>query len=183
MPREGFSIDDLLHPKKREYVPENSPTHYAYRNPNNARKIAKEILKKLKVTAPPIDLQPICTFLMANVVFIKATDSQYLGRLINGRIEIIEGLPEVIFRSTLAHELGHLALSHDLRGRWDTLDSLNDPDPHEKEAWVFAGELLLPDSLLRKEFKANPNFDHLANIFKVTRDLLGVEITRRKGYL
>lgn len=183
MPQEGFSIDDLLHPRKREYALETSPTHYAYRNPNNARKMAKEILKKLKVNSPPVDLQPVCTFLMANVVLIKPADSQYLGRFINGRIEIIEGLPEVIFRSTLAHELGHLALSHDLRGRWDTLDSLNDSDPHEMEAWVFAGELLLPDSMLRKEFKANPNFDNLARVFRVTRDLAGVEISRRKGYL
>jgi Zn-dependent peptidase ImmA (M78 family) len=183
MPREGFSIDDLLHPKEREYARETSPTHYAYRNPNNARKIARDILKKLKITSPPIDLQPVCKFLMANVVLIKASDSPYLGRLSNGRIEIIEGLPEAISRSTLAHELGHLALSHDLRGRWDTLESLNDSDPHEQEAWAFAGELLLPDSMLRKEFANNPNFDNLARVFHVTRDLVGVEISRRRGYL
>lgn len=183
MPREGFSIDDLLHPKKREYSSDTSPTHYAYRNPNNARKVARNILRKLKLNTPPIDLQPVCTFLMANVIQVKAADSGFLGRFIAGRIEIIEGLPEVVFRSTLAHELGHLALSHDIRGRWDTLESLNDPDPHEKEAWVFAGELLLPESLLRKEFTINPNFDSLACIFRVTRDLVGVEISRRKGYL
>lgn len=183
MPREGFSIDDLLNPKKREYNPESSPTHYAYKNPNNARKLARDIHKKLKLNKPPIDLQPICTFLLANVTYVKATAAHYLGRFINGHIEIIEGLPEVILRSTLAHELGHLALSHDIRGRWDTLDSLNDPDPHEREAWVFAGELLLPDLLLRKEFKTNPDFDHLAHTFNVTRDLLGVEISRRRGYL
>jgi len=107
-----------------------------------------------------------------------------LGRFIgNGTIEIIKGLPDNLYRSTLAHELGHLALYHDIRPRWDTLDSINGSDPHEKEAWDFAGELLLPGPILKKAFAENPDLDRLAKLFAVSKELLSVELVKRPGFL
>ena len=100
----------------------------------------------------PIPLEPICEYLGACVVYLDriSDNSKAAGRFLgNGRIEIIKDLPKNLFRSTLAHELGHLALHHDTRSKWDEIDSFQDPDPHEKEAWDFAGEILVPDKILK----------------------------------
>lgn len=107
-----------------------------------------------------------------------------LGRFTgDGRIEIIKGLPDNLYRSTLAHEIGHLALYHDIRPRWDSLESISESDPHEREAWDFAGELLLPGPIFKKEFFNNPDLDSLASLFAVSKELLSVELVKRRGLL
>ncbi|NLW90804.1 MAG: hypothetical protein GXY34_04310 [Syntrophomonadaceae bacterium] len=58
MAKEGFSIDDLLNPKRREYSPER-PSAYPYKKANMARKAAKSVIKELKLSVIPIDLDPM----------------------------------------------------------------------------------------------------------------------------
>jgi hypothetical protein len=184
MPRQGFSIDDLLHPKSRRYNDENSSSYPTYGSAKHSmgRNAAKKMRKELKLQSVPVCLEPIIDYLMLDVVLIDNPDQiKALGRhLGNGRIEIVKGLPEILFRSTLAHEIGHAALNHDCRGRWDTLYSINDTDPHEKEAWDFAGEILMPDDIFRRELKIRKDPEHLANKFKVSKDFVIVEMCKRK---
>lgn len=182
MPREGFSIDDLLNPKEREYYPESSPTHHAYRKTQTAKIIARKVQKELKMKDIPVILEPVIEYLGVHVIEVVEIQNNraigcYRG---NGRIEIMKNLPRVLYRSTLAHELGHVALEHEVRDRWDTLDDIYSPDPHEREAWDFAGELLIPHAEFKKIFDQGKNIEEMANFFQVSKDFLVVELTRQK---
>lgn len=122
MPKQGFSIDDLLHPKSRRYNDEKSSAFPTYGSAKNSMgsNAAKKIRKELKLQSVPVCLDPIIDYLMLEVVLIANPNQiKALGRYLgNGKIEIVKGLPEILFRSTLAHEIGHAALNHDCRGRW-----------------------------------------------------------------
>lgn len=186
MPKDGFSIDDLLNPKPRAYNPEQGSPRYRQSKMNSGRKAARLLLKELKLSSVPIDLEPVCRHFMVQIINIEKVpgEPRALGRFTgDGRIEIIKGLPDNLYRSTLAHEIGHLALYHDIRPRWDSLESINESDPHEREAWDFAGELLLPGPIFKKEFFNNPDLDSLARLFAVSKELLSVELVKRRGLL
>ena len=128
-------------------------------------------------------MEPICEYLGAYIVHIDRIpgNPKAAGRFLgNGRIEIIKGLPKNLYRSTLAHELGHLALCHDTRSKWDELNSFQDPDPHEKEAWDFAGEILVPDRILKPLFVDIPKPEILAQRFLVSSDFMWVQLIKRR---
>ncbi|MFZ5767608.1 MAG: ImmA/IrrE family metallo-endopeptidase [Bacillota bacterium] len=131
----------------------------------------------------PVPLDPICEYVVVQVTRVHPLEVPRgaLGRYLPGsRIEIVMGLPEEVFRLTLAHEIGHHVLYHDARSRWDSMDSLfARGDPHEREAWDFAGELLMPTSAFRREVNRSPDPDILAVRFKVTRQAVIVELSKR----
>ncbi len=151
MPKEGFSIDDLLNPKPRQYQDDFIEKPLREKASNGVTE-ARRILNTLKFKGPPIPLEPVSEYLGAYIVIVDTIKNNpkavgcHLG---DGHIEIKKGLHKNLYRSTLAHELGHLALCHDIRSKWHEADSYKDPDPHEREAWAFAGELLIPDRMLR----------------------------------
>lgn len=185
MPKKGFSIEDLLYPKPRKYE-DNYPKTPLRIKPRKAKTEAVRILKELNLNSLPIPLKPICEYLGAYVIQSDRIQDNpnAAGRFLgNGWIEIIKGLPKNLFRSTLAHELGHLALHHDTRSKWDEVDSFQDPDPHEKEAWDFAGEILVPDKILKPlfaEFADIPKPEILAQRFMVSSDFMWVQLIKRR---
>ena len=84
---------------------------------------------------------------------------------------------------TVAHELGHYFL-HRERMKEDPniavlyripLGTLN-KDPIEKEANCFAANLLVPEGLLKEKMDQNEDVNFLADVFKVSRDLIGFRI-------
>lgn len=180
MPEKGFGIADLLHPQQREYNPatiggNSSKKSYLGRN------CAQKILKELKLQGPPIVLDSVVSYLMVEIIYVNQKDMNAWGQYLGGRIiEITKGLPANLHRSTLAHELGHVALNHDFRPRWDTLDNMEDPDPHEQEAWDFARELLMPTDMFKKEYKINSDPDFLAQRFHVSRDFIVLTMYKRR---
>ena len=118
---------------------------------------------------------------MVEITYVDQVERNTWGQYLGGRaIEIAKGLSVNVHRSTLAHELGHVALNHAIRPRWDTLDNMDSPDPHEQEAWDFARELLMPTAMLKKEYKTNSDPDYLARKFLVSRDFLMVTMYKRK---
>ena len=182
MPKKGFSIEDLLYPKPRKYE-DNYPKTPLRIKSRKAKAEAERILKELNLNSLPILLQPICEYLGAYVIQSDRIQDNpnAAGRFLgNGRIEIIKGLPKNLFRSTLAHELGHLALRHDTRYKWDETDSFQDPDPHEKEAWDFAGEILVPDIILKPLLRNNLNPEYLAQKFMVSSAFMWVQLSKRR---
>lgn len=184
MPKKGFSIDDLLNQKPRKYQEEYKEKPKPFINKvTNGISEARKVLKVLGIDSIPTPLELVCEYYGAYVVEINTIPEnpravgRYLG---DGKIEIKKDLHENLYRTTLAHELGHLALFHDIRSKWHEAESYKDHDPHEKEAWDFAGELLLPDKLLKPLFKKNHNSDQLAKDFKVSSTFLWVQIDKRK---
>lgn len=188
MPRPGFGIDDLLHPKKREYQPDN----HDGRRLKGARpslfgigaKEAQKIFADLALTVP-VDLEKVCRFLAVQVVQMPLLDGAppealgvYRG---HGVIHLRAGLPETVRRLTLAHELGHHVLRHDVRSKWDSGESLiSAHDPHEAEAWDFAGELLMPHRVLREKLRANTTVNDLTVVFGVSREAVFVQMRKRR---
>ncbi len=184
MPKKGFSIDDFLNPKPRQYQDDLKETPFLRKSSTGVAK-ANRILNTLKLNDIPILLKPVCEYLGAYIVTVDTIpeNPRATGRhLGDGKIEIKGGLHKNLYRSTLAHELGHIALGHDTRSKWHEAETYKDPDPHEKEAWDFAGELLVPNKVLKLQFKKNPNPDKLATIFNVSSDFLWVQLYKRKYF-
>jgi len=183
MPRKGFSFGDRLQPKPRDYQPEIYDTARSTKPVLRGKIRALQVLTALKICTPPINLNSINSYLGAYVQEVSSfpecpmAAGRYVG---DGKIQIKIGLPETLYRSTLAHELGHLALGHDIRNKWHEIESFSDSDPHENEAWDFAGELLVPDKILKSEFKKNPSPDYLSKMFLVSHSFLWVQLLKRR---
>lgn len=183
MPKPGFSLDDLLHPKPREYQVSypGERLHRCHPYRQIGRKAAIKIRRELGLEIPPIDLEPACKYLAVSIVEVDRNPGQpnAVGRHKGyGLIEIVRGLPRRLYRTTLAHELGHEVLRHSLRSAWDTCESLLDQgDPHEAEAWDFAGELLMPYEILKQN--RNKPLEELEALFDISRTAIIVQLSRR----
>jgi Zn-dependent peptidase ImmA (M78 family) len=83
-------------------------------------------------------------------------------------------------RFTLAHELGHW-ICHCLAGRTAPMycrsDQVGLPNGEvrqlEREANVFAAELLMPERLIRKSYKGSQRLDDVAAHLGVSKDAMG----------
>lgn len=180
MSKKGFSIDDLINPKPRKYQPETSSAP-RYPKTQIGQLEARRALKALRIETPPIPLNVVCEYYCARIIEVDVIggNPRVAGRHVgDGTIEIRRGLHKHLYRSTLAHELGHLALEHDVRMKWHEVEAYSNPDPHEREAWDFAGELLVPDAILKTLYHPEKINDLIA-IFEVSKDFFWVQITRR----
>lgn len=65
-------------------------------------------------------------------------------------IIINDNLPDPLQRFICAHELGHSICHADMNTEWLKLNTLVSVDRIEREANIFAVELLLPDEILRE---------------------------------
>ena len=101
-------------------------------------------------------------------------------------IVVNENLPDVILRFILAHELGHAVL-HTKRCKHFTYNGLFDDNSHmEKEANIFAAELLFGDSdeLMECMKYSELSIFQLAAEYSVPYELLAykLEIMEDEGY-
>jgi len=80
-------------------------------------------------------------------------------------------------RFTIAHELGHWVCQV-LEGRWQPVFCReveaggNGYPPEEREANVFAAELLMPEAVVRREFARDGSAEVLAQRFAVSCDAM-----------
>ena len=95
-------------------------------------------------------------------------------------------------RFSLAHEFGHVLLNHNLE--YYSFDiSLDDPPTaqrhiaaekaYETEANNFAGELLVPLELLKKEFKKSPDIKSIAKTFWVSEQVASIAVSNHMNQL
>jgi Zn-dependent peptidase ImmA (M78 family) len=123
--------------------------------------------------APPVNLGIICKWLDVEVytmpceafgaAFVRRGDRKLLlanDRLTQGR-----------FRFSIAHELGHYLLNHELITRVDEERSPN----LERQADVFAAELLLPERFLSVDRKIFTSVE-LVKRYKVSRQALSIRL-------
>ncbi len=90
-------------------------------------------------------------------------------------------------RFTLAHELAHCMLhSQSLKnGRLELRTSMTTDDPREREANILAGQILIPENLLRRVYKdlVFPFLPELAKIFEVSENVMAERLKYLKmGY-
>jgi Zn-dependent peptidase ImmA (M78 family) len=126
-------------------------------NYRRVKQEASRLLREFGVDSPPVDPVTISRGIGLKVVFVefdRAHDN------ISGFYDPVENSiyvnsEEFALRQTftIAHELGHKILHEEWAKSADYKilyrdQSLNDDDPHEKEANAFAAHLLVPRSML-----------------------------------
>ncbi len=155
-----------------------------------ARQMARKVLKDCGITEPPVDLQRLLekqgyeylevdTFpKKVDALFVETDDACYFA--VNSCHHLHRK------RFSVAHEFGHILLKHNV-GYYDSDISIDNPldaqshnsseDAFEKEANAFAGELLIPLDMLKKEFGKTPEIGVLAGAFLVSQDAMAVAIS------
>lgn len=126
------------------------------------------------MTAPPVNLRVICDHLNIEVYTMPCTAfCALLTRRGEGAwtMMVNSRLPQGRFRFSIAHELGHCLLHHDpvvhIDGKRSPLQ--------ERQADIFAAELLLPEEYLRADLVAC-SFSELARRYRVSRQALEIRL-------
>jgi len=148
--------DDVPTELVKSTVPDRA--HPAY-----ARTRARQVAREHGFHRPPVVVHSI-----ARKLGFEVERSRRLGtlraRLVGQLIEVNANEPPVAQRFSVAHELGHhfLGTQH------------GDGEVAEREADAFAGELLVPDPMLREALRSTTDARELRGLFKVSRDVLEI---------
>jgi Zn-dependent peptidase ImmA (M78 family) len=160
---------------------ENSDTDFGPRK-KHAIKLAQDLIKDSRVLEAPVSLQKVIEYLQTkqNLTIQKYDFGQKISGLMvqmtddEGNESTVIGFnenhPWCRRRFTLAHEIGHLLLGHTCNND-QTIKS-----HEEKEADIFASELLVPKSLLKKDFQLAPNIPALSFKYRVSQQSIGIKI-------
>ncbi|MEX0799862.1 MAG: ImmA/IrrE family metallo-endopeptidase [Dehalococcoidia bacterium] len=136
-----------------------------------SRQRAKNILEMFRVNEPPTDVHGIAGelgFMVIPYDFPEDTSAMLLIREDAKVIGVNENHAEVRQRFSIAHELGHYLNGHEdftVRGgqekiRVDGEFDFTDPQQRrEQEANEFAAELLMPESMLKRDIAAAGRLD------------------------
>lgn len=141
---------------------------------------ANNLLKGLDdPTKVPIDLNLIAKSIGLNVEYFPFPDeiSGLLKKEV-GVIGINENQHPRRQRFTLAHEIGHYILGHNIIDNRDLIDD-TDTDTSsvtEREANYFASTLLMPASLVKQEAKKEMNIKSLSESFGVSEQAMTIRI-------
>jgi Zn-dependent peptidase ImmA (M78 family) len=131
------------------------------------------LLKKHGVTAPPVPVEKIARDEGATI-YAKPLESEMAGYFYRDKGNVVIGVNSsqspVRQRFTVGHELGHFLLHeyHDPHWDRDTFrvrlrgpESSEGTDVAEMEANLFAAELLMPTSFLKRDLKLGTSVDLL----------------------
>ena len=152
-----------------------------------ARESARKLIKNTGQSTIPIDLQKICEELGFQYVEI-ATFPPGLSALCVEQ----EGVKYAVVnkghhsprkRFSLAHELGHWIFGHTRSFPQSEVTIDHPPNPEdvkrnnkeeEAEANEFAGELLVPLSLLKESLKKTQDIAQLASMYDVSKEVMTI---------
>lgn len=132
---------------------------------------AEQVLMGFWDNALPVDPIAIAKKMGIQVYLDKSLPNS--GQLFvegkNAKIHIHPDEPIYRQRFTVAHELGHFCLGHGPRPRQDNSGySLNNFDPIERDANVFAAALIMPRPAMEHFVDIKSSFDELAQKFNVS---------------
>jgi Zn-dependent peptidase ImmA (M78 family) len=155
-----------------------------------ARQMARKVLGDAKISGLPVDLKIILekkgyeyievdTFLDSVDALILKSDGIYYAA-VNAKHHPHRQ------RFSLAHEFGHILLNHN-PSYYNPGISLDNPPASknhtsteamfETEANSFAGELLVPLEMLKKEFKKTTDIGELSKMFYVSTAVMSIAIS------
>jgi Zn-dependent peptidase ImmA (M78 family) len=146
-----------------------------------ARTVARSILKKHRITDPPIDVNKLIAAEAPGyrVIYEERwpADMSGLTNRTEKTIRINKKHPPLRQRFSMAHELGHICLDHETilphRIEEETLGR-----EFEQEADEFASELLMPIQMFKRAFSSTPNLDTLAQLFQVSTSAVSVRLLK-----
>jgi Zn-dependent peptidase ImmA (M78 family) len=144
---------------------------------------ARRLLSDLKIDEPPIALEQVARGCGLEVEYVHKPKG-FFGQLIRERrlIEVQDDVHPNRQRFTLAHEIGHYVLGHD--PTWSVFDSRSIENPkrvNEKQADIFASELLMSEPQLRKQWtELNKDYKLMARKFGVSEEAMFLRLQDAK---
>jgi len=154
-------------------------------NANEPEAAAKELLRKVRVTGPPVDVMEVARSLGVAVFprpFPDTLSALLLRHEENAFIGVNSHQAKVRQRFSVAHELGHFVLHHKDRHFIDYgLSSTVEGEApgydwkHEQAANRFAAELLMPEAMLRRDARAI-SLSRLATRYEVSQEAMGFRL-------
>jgi hypothetical protein len=134
--------------------------HLAY-----CRAAARSVVKRHAITGPPVDVEAIAH--AEGFAVDRAPLGELEGRMrkssLQWTIEVNSGRHVHAQRFTIAHELGHHVMGHDSCGSMDL---------QERQANVFAAELLIPLAFLRHALTKVRRLGALSQLFFVSKEAM-----------
>ena len=146
-----------------------------------ARDMAKKIIKELKIKEAPINLREVISHIQKE--FNLQIIPNELSKNISGMIVKITEIEEERFaigfntndpwcrrRFTIGHEIGHLLFNTMCNKGSSEHKSI------EQECECFAAELLIPKTILKKDFAETPDIPELSKKYLVSAQAMGIKI-------
>lgn len=146
-----------------------------------ARDLAKKLIKSAKIILAPVSLQIVIQHLQKQYdLEVKRMDvgEKVSGILVRCR-EVDADYTVIGFnenhhwhrrRFTIAHEIGHLLLGHVCTGVQESKSH------NEKEADTFAGELLIPTALIKKDYAKHADLKKLSELYRVSPTAMTIKL-------
>lgn len=148
------------------------------------RQKVQSLLRMAEISKPPIDVNRIAEELGFTVVPYPFPEKRKGMIHIEGGDKVIgvnENHPKNMQRFTIAHEIGHYLSGHQHYENTFIDDEKRYFDPHfhqEKEADIFAAELLMPkDWLIKDVEKYGLDTPKLAEIYEVSEQAMWIRLT------
>ena len=140
---------------------------------------AQKLLKDAGVLIAPVSLWRVIGYLQtirnldvqkfdfgSNISGITVTENSFENEVVT--IGFNEKHPWCRRRFTICHEIGHLILGHTC--------IRNSSDHGEKEADMFANELLIPTKFIKADFAKTPDIQALAKLYRVSAAAITIKL-------
>jgi Zn-dependent peptidase ImmA (M78 family) len=133
------------------------------------REVARSVARRHGVTAPPVDVEAIAA--REGMRVVRADLGALEGRMRTDDdgwlIEVNSDRSLTSQRFSVGHELGHRKMGH--------LGCGTDAK-QEREANVFAAELLMPLALLKQAMARHRSLGELARLFQVSKEAMQIKL-------
>jgi Zn-dependent peptidase ImmA (M78 family) len=135
--------------------------------------VARTVVARHRILSPPVDIERIAAADGVRIIrrrALGALDARM--RLDDGTwlIELNADRSSTAQRFSVGHELGHLNLKHDGCGT---------DAAQERQANVFAAELLMPLALIKAALKKEQSLSSLAARFEVSKEAITIKLNEQ----
>lgn len=143
-----------------------------------ARELARKLLKDSGCTGTPVMLKDVISYLK-NKSGLECSPLE-LSETVSGFLIEDEDVSAIAYNSShhvhrqrfsVAHEIGHFMLSHNIQRKHE-LDRDKSNPIHEQEANIFASELLMPLNFLKNDLKVSIKIPDLAKKYWVSEEAM-----------
>ncbi|MEK9183657.1 MAG: ImmA/IrrE family metallo-endopeptidase [Patescibacteria group bacterium] len=139
------------------------------------------IMNKLDIKSPPVPIEKIADLFSIRVVPFSGFPDNISGTITKQKDVIFIGVNDkhsaTRQRFTIAHELGHFLLNHEM-GDQIIDDVFDRPTDKEREANNFAAELLKPKDFLKQDIGKKLKIPDLARRYNVSEQALSIRLLK-----
>jgi Zn-dependent peptidase ImmA (M78 family) len=141
----------------------------------------RDILSKLNISEPPVPIEKVAELFAIKVFPYQGFPDNISGTITKQKNSVIIGVNSnhavVRQRFTIAHELGHFLLGHEL-GEKIIDDVFDRPTDKEKEANEFAAELLMPTDFLKQDINKKLKIPELARRYMASEQAISIRLLK-----